>query len=184
MIRILGTLALLALGFSQARAGPDQLASIINYREYSPTFSSSGQPSSGQLRAVREAGFGRVVFLAYSDHHDSLDGEDRLVRDLGMEYIQIPVEWEAPEPGDFRHFAAVMQARPERKTLVHCQVNFRASAFSFLYRVLYEEVPMDQAFDDLNGIWVPNATWRELIFRVLEEHGRSPDCDSCLWGNQ
>ena len=67
------------------------------------------------------------------------------------------------------------------KTLVHCQVNFRASTFSFLYRVLHEDVPVGEAKDDLDGVWVPNATWRQLIFDVLEANGISPDCDSCLW---
>jgi hypothetical protein len=37
------------------------------------------------------------------------------------------------------------------------------------------------AKDDLNSVWVPNNTWRKLIFDVLEENGRSADCDTCLW---
>ena len=49
------------------------------------------------------------------------------------------------------------------------------------YRVLHEGVPVDAAKDDLNGVWVPNDTWRELIFEVLEDNGVSPNCDACLW---
>jgi hypothetical protein len=78
-------------------------------------------------------------------------------------------------------FAGLMGREPAGKTLVHCQVNFRASAFSFLYRVLFLDVSMDAAKEDLNSVWVPNETWREFIFAVLEAYGRSPDCDSCLW---
>jgi hypothetical protein len=74
-----------------------------------------------------------------------------------------------------------MSQAPELKTLVHCQVNFRASSFSFLYRVLHQDVPMGQAKDDLDSVWVPNETWRKLIFAILEENGRSPHCDACLW---
>jgi protein tyrosine phosphatase (PTP) superfamily phosphohydrolase (DUF442 family) len=159
----------------------DDLSELINYREYSPTLSSSGQPTEPQLNAVADAGFRRVVFLAFSDHDASLEHEDRIVRQLGMEYAQIPVDWDAPTASDFYMFAGLMQRAPSEKTLVHCQVNFRASTFSFLYRVIYEDVPVDEAKDAMNTVWVPNATWRKLIFEVLEENGISPQCDSCLW---
>lgn len=154
---------------------------IVNYREYTATLASSGQPTEAQLDAVADAGFERVVFLAFSDHAESLANEDRLVKGLGMEYAHIPVDWEAPTVSDFNMFAGLMERGTGRKTLVHCQVNFRASAFSFLYRVLYMDVPIDVAKQDMNSVWVPNRRWREFIFAVLEQHGRSPDCDSCLW---
>jgi hypothetical protein len=47
--------------------------------------------------------------------------------------------------------------------------------------VLYEDIPVAAAKEDMNSVWVSNATWRQLIFDVLEENGVSPDCDDCLW---
>lgn len=176
---LLLTIAVLSL--CQRGIADSDLEEIVNYRQYSADLSSSGQPSKSQLRAVRTAGFERIVFLAFSDHDESIGNEDRIVRDLGMEYVHIPVDWESPAPSDFRTFAGAMQSAPNKRTLVHCQVNFRASTFSFLYRVLYQDVPIDEAKDALNSVWVPNATWRKLIFEVLEENGLSPQCDTCLW---
>lgn len=158
-----------------------QLDDIVNYREYSSMLSSSGQPSGEQLQYLRDAGFERVVFLAFSDHQGSVPNEDRIVKDLGMDYVHIPVNWDAPSKSDFYAFAAVIQREPEKKTVVHCQVNFRASTFSFLYRVLYEGVPMGEAKEDLNTVWVPDDTWRNLVFDTLEENDVSPHCDTCLW---
>jgi protein tyrosine phosphatase (PTP) superfamily phosphohydrolase (DUF442 family) len=157
------------------------LAEITNYLEYSGSLSSSGQPDAAQFQALKDAGFERVIFLAFSDHHESIANEDRIVKELGIDYVQIPIEWDAPSSSDFYLFAGSMEREPEKKTLVHCQVNFRASSFSFLYRVLYLNVPMEQAKEDLNSVWVPNSTWRSLIFNILEENGRSPHCDGCLW---
>jgi protein tyrosine phosphatase (PTP) superfamily phosphohydrolase (DUF442 family) len=175
-------LAIAALLFAAPTgAADDELSDIINFRAYSPLLSSSGQPTEEQLTAVRDAGFERVVFLAFSDHDESLEHEDRIVRELGMEYAQIPVVWESPTAKDFYHFAGLLQGAPATKTLVHCQVNFRASTFSFLYRVLFDDVSIAEAKKDLNSVWVPNATWRALIFEVLEDSGLSPDCDDCLW---
>jgi len=53
--------------------------------------------------------------------------------------------------------------------------------FSFLYRVLNDDIPVAEAKRDLNAIWAPNETWRDLIFSVLDEHGISPHCDGCDW---
>lgn len=161
-----------------------ELTGIVNYREYSARLSSSGQPDEAGLRAVRDAGFERVIFLALSDSEGSLANEDSAVRGLGMAYAHIPVVWESPTLRDFAAFAAVMQSEPALKTLVHCQVNYRGSAFSFLYRVIYEGVPIDEAKDDMNTVWVPNATWQAFIFDVLEKNGRSPHCDGCLWESE
>ena len=176
------SLTLTIILFAAAAQGDDAaLRELTNYREYSPLLSSSGQPSEAQLQAVRDAGFERVVFLAFSDSEGSVPGEDAMVRKLGMEYAHIPVDWDKPRADDFYMFAGLMNGGVKKKTLVHCQVNFRASTFSFLYRVLHEGVPVDAAKDDLNGVWVPNDTWRELIFEVLEDNGVSPNCDACLW---
>lgn len=154
---------------------------IVNFRQYSENFASAGQPTAEQLEAVRNAGFDRVVYVAYSDHQNSLANEDRLVKDLGMTYIHIPVEWDAPTQNDFELIAAAIGDDPDTKTLLHCQVNFRASAFSFLYRVLYADVPVADAKADMNSVWTPNETWRDLIFSVLENHGVSPHCEGCDW---
>lgn len=162
----------------EASAGPGD---IVNFREYSPNFASAGQPDAEQLEAARDAGFERVIYIAYSDQERSLANEDRVVKSLGMEYVHIPVEWDAPTASDFALFAAAMQSGEGKKTLLHCQVNYRASAFSFLYRVINEGVPVAQAKADMNSVWTPNETWRALIFSVLENAGISPHCDGCDW---
>ena len=173
LLAVLATLASPAQGAT--------LADISNYREYSDTFASSGQPTAAELELLRAAGFERVVYIAWTNHENSLPHEDRLVKALGMQYLHIPVDWQAPTPADFHLFAGAMQRAPDAKTLLHCQVNYRASAFSFLYRVIYDGVPVAEAKRDLNSVWTPNDTWRQLIFSVLDDAGISPHCDGCDW---
>ena len=162
-------------------ANADELSDISNYREYSPTFSSSGQPTKEQLELLREDGFERIVYIAFSNNGNAFADEDVVVKELGMDYVHIPVTWDQPTTSDFYAFAGSMQREPDRKTLLHCQVNYRASAFSFLYRVLYEDVPVADAKADMNSVWQPNETWQKLIFEILEENGKSPHCSSCSW---
>lgn len=178
--RILLTLVAFACAIPLAIRA-QSLDDIINYREYSATFASAGQPTESQLELVSDAGFERVIYIAFSTDGNALANEDRLVRDLGMEYVHIPVVFNAPTTADYESFAAVMQRDPDKKTLLHCQINARASTFSFLYRVLEENVPLVEAKADMNSVWEPNETWRALIFDVLEAHGVSPQCEGCDW---
>ena len=167
-----------------ATASAADVNEITNYRQYSDSFASSGQPDEAQLQAIKAAGFDRVVYIAWTDHEKSLPNEDRLVRALGMEYLHIPVEWDKPTKSDFYMFAGAMQMAPAHKTLLHCQVNARASAFSFLYRVIFEDVSVAEAKRDMNSVWAPNETWRKLIFDVLSDRGISPDCADCDWSTE
>jgi protein tyrosine phosphatase (PTP) superfamily phosphohydrolase (DUF442 family) len=178
---LLRRFSLLIILFLPGAPAVADLADIPNYREYSAILSSSGQPSKEQLQDARAAGFERVIYLAFSDHHTSIDHEDRIVKDLGMEFVNIPIAMEAPTRNDFSLFAGVMQAEPGKKTLVHCQINLRASAFSFLYRVVYEGVALDEAKGDMNSVWVPNEIWKEFILDVLRENDIDADCDACGW---
>ena len=175
-MRFVLMMALLAA--ASANAGVED---IRNYREYSPTFSSSGQPSKDEIRALGAAGFERVVYIAFTDSRGAIADEDDLVKAQMMDYVQVPVDWEAPQPADFYLVAGAMQAQPNKKTLLHCQANYRASAFAFLYRVIHENVPVAIAKSDMNDVWTPNETWTEFILQVLEEQGIAANCDGCDW---
>jgi len=160
----------------------NEVSDIINYREYSPQFSSSGQPTAEQLEAASNAGFKRVIYLAFSDNNTAIETEDRVVKKLGMDYVHIPVDFENPTLADFEDFAAVINRNREKRTLLHCQINLRASTFSFLYRVIYGGVPMALAKQDLDAIWVPDKVWYKFIVDVLKQHGMSQECAECDWG--
>jgi protein tyrosine phosphatase (PTP) superfamily phosphohydrolase (DUF442 family) len=154
---------------------------IINYRQYSPVYASSGQPAREQFESIKAAGFERVVYIAFSHHDRAISDEDKLVKGLGMRYLHIPVDFDNPQIDEFATFATYLQAAPNKKTLLHCQVNYRASAFSFLYRVIYDGVSVAEAKEDMNSVWQPGAVWRDFIFAVLQEHDISPECEVCDW---
>ena len=157
------------------------LADITNFRQYSATFASSGQPTKDQLSAIAENGFERIVYIAFTNNANALPDADQVVKGLGMEYMHTPVTWDDPLASDFYAFADSLRRDTDKKTLLHCQVNARATAFSFLYRVIYEGVDIAEAKADMNTVWQPNETWRDFIFAVLAENGMSSECEECDW---
>ena len=143
---------------------------LLNRIEYSPSLTASGQPTAEALELAARSGYSRVIFLAFTNHQNALEHEDAIVKALDMEFIHIPVEWEDPSLADFDAFAAAMRVPTQQRTLLHCEVNFRASVFGFLYQVIYQGVPMGEAIALMHAIWIPNEVWEDFIVQVLRVH--------------
>jgi protein tyrosine phosphatase (PTP) superfamily phosphohydrolase (DUF442 family) len=168
--------------FAEEQKSATGLDKISNYREYTDKFSSSGQPTIKDLHVISDADFERIIYLAFSDDQTAIPAEDRLVRNHGMQYVQLPVDFSNPTLQDFQAFLAIMRTNPDAKTLLHCQVNFRASTFSLLYRVIELGVPIGEAKVAFESVWQPNETWFRFLVTVLEHYDLSHSCDDCDWG--
>ena len=89
---------------------PDgNVLSLLNRIDYSPSLTTAGQPTEAELPLIASAGFDQVIFLAFTNHPKAVAHEDDIVRDQGLQFIHIPVEWGSPSTADFAAFAAVMQ---------------------------------------------------------------------------
>lgn len=184
MNRIAASAAVLFLFSPLLQAADDvapALAEITNFIQYTDNFASAGQPTREQFADIKANGFERIVYIAFTNNQNALPDEDQIVKGLGMEYMQIPVDFNNPLPSEFYAFADSLQRNTDKKTLLHCQVNARATAFSFLYRVIYQDVPVATAKADMNKVWQPNEVWRDFIFAVLAENDISPECPECDW---
>ena len=169
MLSLWTTFSCVSAQASNADDGAD--LRLLNRIDYSPLLTTSGQPTEADLALVASAGYDRIVFLAFTNHPKAVAHEDLIVRELGLQFIHIPVEWESPKLSDFNTFAALMQTQGGDRALVHCEVNFRASVFGFLYQVLYEAADVDAAMSLMHSIWVPDDTWEAFIARVMTANG-------------
>jgi len=143
----------------------------VNYVAATERIHTAGQPAADTLAGLAEQGFELVVNLAPPTSPGAVANEGKLVAEDGPTYVNIPVSWQNPTYEDFALFSAVMNGARDRKVLVHCQLNMRASAFTFLYRVVHEQVPPDEAFKALSAVWVPRDQWADFTALVLDKHG-------------
>lgn len=170
---------LLASSLSMAQPAVDStspdLASVRNFHRVSDSLLTSGQIYPAQIPTLKDEGIDFVVNLAVADPERNGD-EPFAMMSAGINYVNIPVLWDQPTQEDLDLFFAIMDARGDRKTLVHCFANFRASAFTFLYRVLREGVPIEVARQDLSAVWdaetlADNPAWTRFIDETLAAHG-------------
>jgi len=144
--------------------------SIRNFCRLDDRVSTGGQPTEGQLAALAASGVRTVINLALPTSTHALPDERAVVTGLGMEYVAIPVVFEAPTGADFSRFCTEMAARRDQRLFIHCALNCRVSAFVALHRVLHQGWSRDAAWAALREIWEPDEVWS----RFLEERLSPP----------
>ena len=93
------------------------LAEIINFRQYSDSFASAGQPTREQFQTLADQGFERIVYIAFTNNPNALADADIVAKELGMEYMQVPVDFSNPLPDEFYAFADSMERNKGKKTM-------------------------------------------------------------------
>ena len=167
--RMLVLIAALVLGGAAFAIEP--AIEAPNVVAISPRLVTSGQPTASALSRLAAQGFGAVIYLAPPTVPDAVPGEAKIVRKQGLEFINIPIKFGNPTEADFNSFIAAMNGLRERKVLVHCQVNMRASSMTFLYRVVVGHETPEQAYESVARVWSPKGPWKGLLVSQLRKAG-------------
>lgn len=142
---------------------------IYNFIEIDDRIGTAGQPSEEQFRSARDAGYEVVINLAPDGLETSLPDEAGLLRSLGIDYHHIPVVWTDPGLDQLRAFDEAMASTAGRRTLIHCQANYRVTAFFALYAAARLGWTEEQADALVNRIWTSRPgfqmddTWKSFM---------------------
>ena len=138
---------------------------LYNYKFFHEKLSSSGMPTAEQMKTIAEAGVQLVINLAPHDVQHAIPNEAELVNSLGMQYINIPVNWGTPTKDGLNIFMDAMDTHQDKKIHVHCEANFRASAFIAMYRILRLGWNPEEALEIMHTIWDDDAypVWKMFI---------------------
>ena len=146
------------------------MSDIYNYQLLTDSLSSSGMPTAEQMQALAAENVRVVINLALVTSQGALPDEDQLVESLGMKYVHIPVEWNNPTRKNLDDFFQAMEMHRDEKVHVHCQANYRASAFIMLYRVLRQGWNKADAIPVMEKMWNPEdfPVWQRFIDENLQ----------------
>ncbi len=131
----------------------------------------AGQPSGLSLATLGSQGFGAVIYLAPLDVMGAVPDEGAIVERQGLKFVNIPIRFNHPTDADFDAFEAALATLPDRKVLVHCQVNMRASSIVFLHRVIAGHEDPEHAYEAVAKVWSPDGPWKRFIIGQLRRHG-------------
>lgn len=153
-------------GYSSAQM--DHEGPAMNYHRVSASLSTGGHFVADGLAALRDKGLQVVIDL----RDKPPEGQEERLAKLGIRWINVPVVWKDPKPFDFERFSEVMAENDGYNVLVQCQANYRASAMTYLYRLLVQHVPEDVAANDLNAVWEPDGRWRAYMDDIIASRSK------------
>ena len=113
------------------------MKSINNYIKVNKHISTSGQPTKKEFKKIANKKFDVVINLAMHNK-GALKQEDKIVSNLGMMYIHIPITWKNPEIKRLELFLSILKTlqQDNKKVFIHCIMNYRVSAFIYMYKKL------------------------------------------------
>lgn len=149
------------------RPGSAQTLDAPNYIAVTPRLATSGQPSERALRMLAAQGFQAVVYLAPSDVPSAIRDEPALLSRQGIAFVHIPIPFGAPDHAHVQALFDALDRLQDRKTLVHCEINMRASTMVFLYRAIRLRVEPAAAYEPVARVWSPRGPWRRLVAEEL-----------------
>ncbi len=142
----------------EAHDGP-----MMNYVRIDDRLVTGGHFVDNGIDVVQTEGVEVVIDL----RDEPPEGHRERIEAQGLTYINVPVLWRAPERSDFESFREAMAEHDGKHVLVQCQANYRASAFTYMYRVLDGGVEEADARVAMNEIWEPEGEWQEYIEGIL-----------------
>ena len=142
---------------------------ILNYKKINELIYTSGQPSVEQFKEIADNDFEVVINLALHKASNSIEDEDKVVTNLKMAYFHIPVDFENPKISDLKLFLNTLQALGSNKVWVHCALNYRVSAFIYVYHKFILKTPFEEIDLSLIEEWSPAKNWQNLMQTSFEE---------------
>jgi protein tyrosine phosphatase (PTP) superfamily phosphohydrolase (DUF442 family) len=144
----------------------ESIEDIKNFTSLSPVLASAGMPSKSEFSIVQKSGYQHIINLIPGD----FSSEKKNINSLGMSFDQIAVDWNEPTLADFKHFVRLMNTYKLDKVLVHCRLNYRASAFAYLYQTTQLGLDESIAQSQMQAIWEPDGTWLKFIKEVQKNY--------------
>ena len=122
----------------------EALAGIANACQVLPHVVTGGQPNADQLRRLKEAG-GAIIL----DLRDPMEprplNEPELIRELGMEYVNVPVTPGSLNDKTIDAVLDVLRKAGDKNVFVHCGSGNRVAAALIPHFMLVEKMEEEDA---------------------------------------
>jgi protein tyrosine phosphatase (PTP) superfamily phosphohydrolase (DUF442 family) len=136
------------------------LSGVANACQILPNVITGGQPNAAQLRALKDAG-GEIVLDIRDPMEPRVMDEPALVRELGMEYVNIPVGAGSLNDGTLERILAVLRGAGDRTVFFHCGSGSRVGGALIPYFILDQSMEEEDAVDQAMRVGLRSAELME-----------------------
>jgi protein tyrosine phosphatase (PTP) superfamily phosphohydrolase (DUF442 family) len=132
------------------------LNGVANACQILPNVITGGQPNAAQLRALKGAG-GEIVLDIRDPMEPRVVDEPALVRELGMEYVNIPVQVGSLDDVTLERILTVLRESNGRMVFFHCGSGNRVGGALIPYFILDQELTEEDALDQAMRVGLRSA---------------------------
>jgi protein tyrosine phosphatase (PTP) superfamily phosphohydrolase (DUF442 family) len=133
---------------------------VANACQIFPNLITGGQPNATQLRALKEAGGGIVLDVRDPMEPRPMD-ESTLVRELGMDYVNIPIKAGSLDDATMERILSVLRGAGDRTVFFHCGSGNRVGGALIPYFILDQNMDEQEAVDQAMRVGLRSAEMME-----------------------
>ncbi len=149
------------------------VSGVANACQILPNVVTGGQPTADQLKALKEAG-GEIVLDLRDPMEPRPVNEAALVRELGMEYINIPVRAGSLDDTTLEQILAVLRRAGERTVFFHCGSGSRVGGALIPFFILDQGMEEQDAVDQAMRVGLRSAEYMEWGLEYARRNQNSP----------
>ncbi len=136
------------------------ISGVANACQILPHVLTGGQPTAEQLKALQAAGGDMVLDLRDPMEPRPLD-EAVLVRELGMEYVNVPVRAGSLDDATLEHILTVLRGAGDRTVFFHCGSGSRVGGALIPYFILDQGMEEEDAVGQAMRVGLRSAEYME-----------------------
>lgn len=143
---VLAAAGIPASAYAQTATQDPLAEEIRNYARPDEEIAFGGQPPEVVFAKLKEAGFQTILSLRSPDEIDFDEG--KVVEELGMTFVNIPVTTSTITDEKTEEFSRVVNDPDNKPLLIHCGGGNRVGGMWYIYRALFEKAPEEESLDE------------------------------------
>jgi uncharacterized protein (TIGR01244 family) len=144
---------------------------ITNYTKVDAVVACGGATETSALDGLKNDGFKAVINLRQaSEAGANIPENSARAKALGLTYIHIPFNTQAPEQKTVDDFLAAVANKANQPVYVHCGSANRVGAVWLVKRVLQDGWAIDKATEEAKLIGLRSAPLEQFALKYIEEH--------------
>jgi uncharacterized protein (TIGR01244 family) len=144
---------------------------ITNFTKVDAVVACGGATETTALEGLKNDGFKAVINLRQtSEPGANIDENKARAEALGLNYIHIPFNGQAPEAKSVDDFLAAVNNKANQPVYIHCGSANRVGAVWLVKRVLQDGWPVAKATEEAKLIGLRSAPLEQFALKYIEEH--------------
>lgn len=144
---------------------------ITNFTKVDAVVACGGATETGALEGLQKDGFKAVINLRQAaEPGANIEANAARAKALGLTYIHIPFNGQAPENKTVDDFLAAVANKANQPVYIHCGSASRVGAVWLVKRVLQDGWPVAKATEEAKMIGLRSAALEEFALKYIAEH--------------